>query len=96
MPGVLLPIVLLMLPMTAFAVEQPKKINIGVGSYGLVVANDSNVLDDDQLTGTHLCVPQDVREGVFAYGAVRPQIAAEEGIPHTRESPHDLFFCAST
>ena len=50
-PGLLLPIALLMLPMVAFSGEQQKKINIGVGSYGLIVANDSTVQDDDQLTG---------------------------------------------
>lgn len=51
MPRLLLPIVLLMLPMAAFSGEQQKNINIGVGTYGLVIANDSTVLDDDQLTG---------------------------------------------
>jgi hypothetical protein len=50
-PGLLVPIVLLMLPLAVLSGEQQKKINIGVGTYGLVIANNSSVLDDDQLTG---------------------------------------------
>ena len=50
MLGFLVPFVLLMLPLSASG-EQQKKINIGVGTYGLVVVNDSSVLDDDQLSG---------------------------------------------
>lgn len=45
------PLVFLMLPLAAFSGEQQKKINIGVGTYGLIIVNDSTVLDDDQLTG---------------------------------------------
>jgi hypothetical protein len=45
------PFVFLMLPLAALSGEQQKKINIGVGTYGLVIVNDSTVLDDDQLTG---------------------------------------------
>jgi hypothetical protein len=45
------PFVFLMLPLAAVSGEQQKKINIGVGTYGLVVVNDSSVLDDDQLSG---------------------------------------------
>ena len=50
MPGFLVSFVLLMLPVSASG-EQQKKINIGVGTYGLVIVNDSSVLDDDQLSG---------------------------------------------
>jgi hypothetical protein len=49
-PGFLVSFVLLMLPVSASG-EQQKKINIGVGTYGLVIVNDSSVLDDDQLSG---------------------------------------------
>lgn len=51
MPGFLLPFVLLMLPLAALSGEQQKKINIGVGTYGLVIVNDSSVVGDDQLSG---------------------------------------------
>jgi hypothetical protein len=47
----ILPIVLLVLPVAAQSDQSQKKINVGVGAYALVVANDSTALEDDQLSG---------------------------------------------
>lgn len=47
----LLVLLLTALPLCATWAETPKKFNVGIGTYALVVVNDSSVFDDDRLSG---------------------------------------------
>ncbi len=44
-------LVLIAIPLAAQSAGPPKKFSVGIGTYGLVIVNNSNVFDDDRLSG---------------------------------------------